>query len=288
MDRYCFLLGEYPVIWFEDAVQLVRDKVDTIDKVYDIRLSDFSFWGSEVRSSNITPLSKYKNTLQNTFSIDNWKTTIISTKVEIPLESFAMEQFKQYAVVAADRDISLYGDCAKQNFMVWMSAMEHIVLQPGESRNANNTFAYLPGYCKGDGETEYMFYQGICGVSSMAYRASLLNPNIAITKRASHSKWYTRYYGEDIYGDDASLYEDIKQFEIRNDSQDIMLIKSKLIGDRPYLVMIHPQRLPSIVHIQKKQTGELSAQITRTRSKWWESQQETWSSNYYAKTWESN
>ncbi len=74
-----------------------------------------------------------------------------------------------------------------------------------------------------------MFYQGICGVSSMAFRASILDPDITITKRSSHAKWYAQYYGKKVVGDDASMYEDIKEFEIRNDSSTPLIIKSKII-----------------------------------------------------------
>ena len=74
-----------------------------------------------------------------------------------------------------------------------------------------------------------MFYMGICGVSSMAYRASILNPNVTISKRASHLQRFTRYYGDDIYGDDAAIYELTKQFEIVNNSDQTMIMRSKII-----------------------------------------------------------
>jgi hypothetical protein len=69
-----------------------------------------------------------------------------------------MQQVQGYGIIAADRDISDYGDCATQNFMVGMEATKHIVIKPGQLRNANHTFTDLDGYCKGEGE-EYMFYQ---------------------------------------------------------------------------------------------------------------------------------
>lgn len=109
-----------------------------------------------------------------------------------------------------------------------------------------------------------MFYQGICGVSSMAFRASILDPEITITKRSSHAKWYAKYYGEKVVGDDASMYEDIKEFEIQNNSATPLLIKSKIIGDTPYLVYIHQTPLSSPVSVSKKETGPLSALLERS------------------------
>lgn len=263
MSYSCLIHSIYPKIGFERSLELVRPKIDSIDKVYDISKTQFDFQWSELLASNIIPLSDYESYIKKKSFLSKMIAELTHQKMIIPLETLALDQIQSYGIVAADRDISKYGDCAKKNFMVGMKAMEQIRLEPGQKRNANSQFAYLPGYCKGEGE-HFMFYQWICGVSSMAYRASILNPNVTITKRSNHTKRYTRYYGDDIYGDDAAIYEDIKQFEILNDSSEDLMIKSKIIWDRPYLVFIHPRKLSSSVAIHKSQTGPLTAQITRS------------------------
>ncbi|HMY80963.1 MAG TPA: VanW family protein [Candidatus Absconditabacterales bacterium] len=289
MSLGCVLHRMYPVIPFEESLHLVRDHIDSIDRVYDIAQPSFEFSGSRLYSSRLERMYDIEHTIDSMSSWERVVRSMTNQTITVPLSYIAYRQLKEYGIVAADRDISLYGDCAKQNFMVGMKAMEHIILDSGGTRNANKTFAYLSGYCTGleDGPT-YMFYQGICGVSSMAYRASLLNPSIDIVKRSNHTKWYTKYYGDIIYGDDASLYEDIKQFEIRNNSDQLLIIKSKLISGKPYLVFLHPKPLPSTITLTKQQTGPLSAMIARSRIQDGELQKQQWFSNYSIKTDASN
>mgnify|MGYP002363792783 FL=1 len=286
MDQDCLKYHLYPVLDFEQAVNLLRDKVENIQNPYDTTQENFIFIGSTLQVTGVTALSDYKKINFNSAFTSRYN-NMIWKKIAIPLETLALEQLKNYSVIAADRDISDYGDCATQNFMVGMEATQNIVIQPGQLRNANHTFTDIEGYCKWEGE-EYMFYQGICGVSSMAFRASILDPDITITKRSSHAKWYAQYYGKKVVGDDASMYEDIKEFEIRNDSSTPLIIKSKIIWDTPYLVYIHQTPLSSPVSVSKKQTGPLSASLERSFLSKWELVKNIRDSTYYEITEESN
>jgi VanW like protein len=288
INRVCLENDMYPSLDPEQVLQLVRNKIDTIDKVYNIDQASIDFHGSILSSSSIKSLDFYKALYMK----KSWVSTIIewftSPEIHMPLETIAMEQLRNYGIVAVDRDISDYGNCATQNFMVGMKAMEHIVIEPGTTRNANKTFAHLPGYCTGSSTQEYMFYQWICGVSSMAFRASMLDPDVTILKRSGHTKWFTKYYGDTIYGDDAAIYENIKQFEMRNDSDYPLYIKSKIIWDRPYLVFISPRPLSSKVQLKKEQTGPLSARIERNFMRDGKIITEFWNSEYAVKTEEGN
>jgi vancomycin resistance protein YoaR len=42
-------------------------------------------------------------------------------------------------------------------------------------------------------------------------------PDITVLERAGHTKWRALYYGSNIMGDDAAMYENSKKFIIRND-----------------------------------------------------------------------
>jgi hypothetical protein len=44
----------------------------------------------------------------------------------------------------------------------------------------------------------------------------LINPKLYVTKRYNHNQSYAGFYGSDIMGDDASMYEMAKQFEFEN------------------------------------------------------------------------
>lgn len=139
-----------------------------------------------------------------------------------------------------------------------------VVLWSGTARNANTNFSNLSGYCTGASEQVYKFYQGICGVTSMIFRAGMLQPDLQIVKRHGHTSWYTKYYGETVVGDDAAIYEDIKQFEIQNISPETMILRSKRIGDKPYVLLVSERAWTGQVLIQKKLVDELSAEIIRS------------------------
>lgn len=288
MNKVCLEQDIYPKLSHEDVLNLVRSDIDIIDEVYDIDKEYIEFSGSTLLSSSIKSLDYYKALYLKKSGLSDIIDGITSPEISIPLKTLAMEQLKWFGIVAADRDISKYGDCATQNFMVGMKAMEHVVVNPGQIRNANKTFAYLPGYCTGSSSETYMFYQWICGVSSMAFRASALNPSIKILKRSGHTKRFTKYYGDVIAGDDAAIYENIKQFEIKNVSDYPLYIKSKIIWKRPYLVFISQKPLLSLVVLRKQQTGPLSARIDREFIHNGEVLKESWSSEYVAKTEEGN
>lgn len=109
----------------------------------------------------------------------------------------------------------------------------------------------------------YRFYQGICGVTSMVFRVSMLAPQLDITKRAGHTDRYTTYYGQQVVGDDAAIYEDIKQFEIQNTSTGDVVLKSLRVGSDPYVVLISQSPLQSPLLLQKQTLDALKAQIIR-------------------------
>lgn len=288
MTLDCLRQGAKPDLWFEEVVNLVRPYIDSIQNIYNTQKNSFEFEWSLVNASKIASLDTYKNRENKLWLYRTLLDPSKTRMVKVPLAAFAYDKFKGYGFSAADRDISNYWECAKQNFMVGMRALEDVVVGPWKVWNANQAFAHLEGYCMGSDKDKYMFYQWICGVSSMAFRASLLDSKIEIAKRANHSKRYTTYYGEEVVGDDASLYENLKQFEIKNNSDYPLLIKSKIIWKHPYLVFIHPESLEQKMLIYKQQTGPLTAQISRIWTEDGLKKSQVWKSKYMEKTAEAN
>jgi vancomycin resistance protein YoaR len=81
-----------------------------------------------------------------------------------------------------------------------------------------------------------------------------------IEKRYNHSKWYAKYYSPYIYGDDASLYEMIKQLQIKNIGKHPIYFKKLTISpNNILLVSILPYKTSDKVVIFKKQLGKLQA-----------------------------
>ena len=73
----------------------------------------------------------------------------------------------------------------------------------------------------------FSFYGGVCGVASQLFRASLSSPQVRIDKRWGHNDRYMQYYGSEVEGDDAAVYERSKQFVFTNTSDSPFLIKTE-------------------------------------------------------------
>jgi vancomycin resistance protein YoaR len=53
-------------------------------------------------------------------------------------------------------------------------------------------------------------------MTAQVFRTALIHPSIAIVKRRPHNERFVQYYGAEVGGDDAAVYEMSKQFEIKN------------------------------------------------------------------------
>lgn len=223
------------------------------------------------------------------------------------IENYISENFITRSV--ANRDIKLYSACQKQNFDIAMDKLKSVKLSPNQKLNVNSELTNLSWYCTWpEGGWLYMFYQWVCGTSTLFFRNALVNPNIYITKRQWHSNWFTKYYGDYIYGDDAAIYEMQKQFEIQNKSDYDIYIKFWTNWDLhkdtdKYLVSISPKGSDRLIIITKWESswGIYQAILTKniysgyilTWSEietWtflsWVSQK--WISNYYNKLYDTD
>lgn len=100
-------------------------------------------------------------------------------------------------------------------------------------------------------------------MSSQLFRASLIHPDIAILQRQAHNERFTVYYGENVQGDDASVIEMRKQFEIKNIGNSDLYIKTKKNGDLTFLVLISPRTSHKQVKISKTYISDLEVELTR-------------------------
>lgn len=181
----------------------------------------------------ITHISNYYVVDENEFSYTNADATIrfinefdpqsltlthkAVTQQEVDKLTKALYALPYITFYAAKRDISTYGACRKKNYLLALSALDKQELKPKERLNMNKVISELDGRCSDLSEGRpYMFYEGACGASTLLFWNALLNPNIIVTKRLAHRHWYPAFYGSEIRGDDAVMYELAKQFEIKN------------------------------------------------------------------------
>lgn len=205
----------------------------------------------------------------------------------------------------ANRDIKLYSHCQKQNFDVAMKKLQSVKLSSGQSLNLNKELTNLSGYCMwSEWEGKYMFYQWVCGTSTLFFRNALVTPDIYISKRQWHSNRFTKYYGDYIYWDDAAIYEMDKQFEIQNKSDYNLYIKFWTSWDlyadsNKYLVSIYPWISNQKVQIIKKEVNSWELKSIVSKNIYHQDNLTTWAatlssssqtrvSNYYNKLYDTN
>jgi hypothetical protein len=137
--------------------------------------------------------------------------------ISVPKRLIAWYYRDDYKYVASTRDTRIYWPCRKQNYDVAMRELNGQVIQPWWRLNINTLIANKPGYCTGWGT--YRFYSGVCGWSTQLFWNAVLHPWLDVVERHSHSKRYAWFYGSNVMGDDASIYEWSKELIIENTSE---------------------------------------------------------------------
>jgi vancomycin resistance protein YoaR len=102
-------------------------------------------------------------------------------------------------------------------------------------------------------------------MTAQLFRTTLIHPSIEIVKRRPHNERFVQYYGEEIGGDDAAIYEMSKQFEIKNIGTSDMYFKVKWDTDHTLLITAS-FRTPQWVEISKHPLTQRS--ITLERNIW--------------------
>jgi vancomycin resistance protein YoaR len=166
------------------------------------------------------------------------------------------------AFYVSEKDFSLLSPCNTQNYTLALQQLDGQVLNPGESFNANRELSKVKGYCTGRGEANFLFYGGVCGMTAQVFRTTLIHPSIEIVKRRPHNERFVQYYGEEIGGDDAAIYEMSKQFEIKNIGTEDIAFKVKRNAKHTLLVAISP-RTPQWVEISKQPLTSRSISLER-------------------------
>jgi len=100
-------------------------------------------------------------------------------------------------------------------------------------------------------------------MTAQMFRTALLHPAIEIVKRQPHNERFVQYYGEQVRGDDAAIYQMSKQFEIKNAGPTDIYFRTKVKGNITFLIAISP-RSSQWVEIKKEPLSNLSAKLERT------------------------
>lgn len=268
---------EMPVLSMDEVMKTLNPYMIDIADAYKTDQDDFSYKPTTVffDQSFIDTVAKQSDAISTSIDID-WY-------VQIPYTYLGWNQFQTWSVYASIRDTSMYWSCRKTNYDIAMNELDGRVVNPWELLNMNKIIARKPWYCTG--WTNFLFYEWACWWSTQLFRNALLNPYIEVEKRYPHGKWYAWFYGSNIMGDDASMYERSKQLEVKN-IWSKPIVFSTFVRESDWntvLLSAYPEKSWLEVIVEKQQTWKRSAVLTNTilNEWWWLVKQFERESNYY-------
>jgi len=209
--------------------------------------------------------------------------------IKIPKIYLEFKQIKNYSFYVSTKDLTLRNKWRLQNFDVAMKQLDGYFLPWWKSFILNKLIANKPWYdTKGIRKWKYLFYGGVCGVSTMLFRNALINPYLYVEKRYNHAQRYVNFYSKYIYGDDSSMYEYRKILKIKNISNLPIYFRKKQIWENLYFISIIPKKSQKITYINKQQIKKLSAKlVSKTLDRNWNIlYTQSWISNYKNKNYE--
>ena len=281
----CLITKPTVYIPFSKVVDLIWPFVQDIKGVYRLDQNEFFYTGANVilDSGFEKRVKKFwdQQLSWGGYMILKWS----NSDIQVPLAYFAWKYFKNYSFWVSTKSLTGRDECRLTNYSLAMNKLDGLLLPPGKVYNFNEDLVKISQdeYCKGKSGRQYLFYAGVCGVSTQLFRNSLLNPFVRVVERRSHAHRYPKFYSPIVLGDDAAVYEMYKFFKIQNIGDAPLYFKIFKKGQREvYLVSISSQKNPFKVQVEKKNLSKLSAYVQK---KVWSGAdltfQKKWTSVYY-------
>lgn len=261
------LLKSTPELTFKESVDILWPLIKDFDKKYDLESTSFLYDTALPEFEKmVEPLDQYIGNDKK----DKLLLTLLhmlDKKIYIPKTYIAMNNFKNYSFFISSKSLENRWGCRKENYLIAIRLLEDKLLFPSEVFNYNTELIWKK-YCKYKTTWNYLFYGWVCGASTQLFRNALINPYIYITKRTNHSQRWVNFYSENVYWDDASVYEKQKQFEIRNIWENPIYFKLFSLWNNQDLVSIYPDKNIYTTHILKKQVWKLQATVWKSVFLW--------------------
>lgn len=245
----------------QDTIQYLSGQRSGIQSIYNTESREFSYEGTQLQvQSNSDIYLQHKQSLANMATVLRYEYQ--KKDIEISLYQLADISQYHYDIYASKASLVERDNCTKQNLLVSLQSLHNYLLPAGQSLNFNKHISNIEGYCKGTGPQNLKFYGGACGSASQLFRISLLIPEVNITQRRPHSYRYTKYYGDELMGDDAAIYEMSKQLEIQNTSDQDIYFTTQQTDTEIYLIALGPKNNQT-VHITKEYNQPRQTNIKR-------------------------
>jgi len=210
---------------------------------------------------------KYKWSIYEKLAILYWnhedKTIMIDNYVLSRL------MFENYSFYSVPTNLSNRWACSLTNYKLAISKLNWLELKAWEVLDLNRLISNDPRSCKWNSTKSFLFYWWSCWASSQLFRLALIIPDITVLERAWHAKRRALYYGSNIMGDDAAMYENSKKFVIRNDSDTSIYFITYEKWNYVYLVWIVPKKIDDYVEIIKNVNWYRSSLFKQIYNKYW-------------------
>lgn len=264
LDPICLLQKEFPTLEFTQVIDLLYESIEWFNQVYNSAPTEsFNYeGGAPIYKDNI---SRDYLLVQNTQAHKAIATfhSIEENKIKIPKSIVAQIIAQDYTFYAAYNDISMRRGCSLKNYEVALHSMDKVFLYPWDTFNFNTHISDRE-YCKWSWPQNLQFYGGVCWAASQLFRTSLLLPWIQVTQRYGHSERWAKYYGDDVTGDDAAIYQMHKQLEIKNNDTRWLYFRTIQSDKHSYLIAISPYKTDLWIKIQRENTSPLKTVVTRS------------------------
>jgi len=264
IEPICLFHNKLPEIQFTDTVDLIRDRISSFNDIYDNTATEsFKYDGT-------TPIYHDKLALDFLTLQNSQAHKAIATfhsrendRIKIPKYIVAQIIADSFTFYVSYNDTSMRRGCTLRNYTIGLHSLDKLFLYPGDVLNFNRHITWLD-YCTWTGPQHLRFYSWVCWSASQLFRVSLLAPHITVTQRHGHSERWSLYYGNDITGDDATIYEMNKQLEIRNDDDRWLYFRVLQGEGYDYLVAVSPYKSKKWVQIQRERETRLRTNLTKT------------------------
>ena len=235
INAICIQQKQLPQLALVDIIDEVWDQIEWFSWYYEPQSESFSYyWAVPKFNTEWSPYLQWDSESEQLISEAIKK----RKKVKFTYNELAQYYAEHLSYFVSDKDLTNLWRCTRINYILALEWMDGVIMNPWDRFNANEKLDSLNGYCKWASEWSFSFYGGVCGMVSQLFRVSLLDPDIAITKRFPHGEWFVQYYWETVWWDDAAVYEYSKQFEIENLWNSDVVFKTRHEWNNSILVAI--------------------------------------------------
>ncbi len=235
INASCIDQKQLPQLSLVDIVNEARNQIEWFSGYYNPYSRSFDYhWATPIFKAEWSPFLQWNEESEQLIleAIEKRK------KINFTYNELAQYYAEHLSYFVSDKDLTNLWRCTRINYILALEWMDGVIMNPWDIFNVNEKLSSLDWYCRWTTKDSFSFYGWVCGMVSQLFRVSLLNPSIFVNKRFSHNERFVQYYWENIWWDDAAVYEYSKQFEIQNTSNSDIVFKMRHEWNQSILVAI--------------------------------------------------